>query len=260
MPMNPIAIALSSLIVPGLGQFLLNKRERGLFIFLTAGVSAFLVNWSFVHQNIGKFEFGGIITSWLWLPVILFWLWNALDARALRVDQRFSIFPGIVFIAIVFYVIAWNVTDVKLNRLVERFNDARSVAANLLNPDLITISINGQDEICAWKCLYTYTSDKMAGRTPAGLIRVSDNLLDIVGRMKILPASKWQVSLGLAQPGEKVNTFVAGTMVETIAMGLMATIFSTIIAVPLSFLAAHNIMSRIPGGSVLYYIMRDIIL
>jgi phosphonate ABC transporter permease subunit PhnE len=257
--MNPIVPILSSLIVPGLGQFLLKKRERGLFILSLAAVSAFLVYWSFDHQNVGKVTLGSLATSWLWIPLILFWLWNVLDARALASDKHFATLPAIACIVVIFYVIAWNFTDVKLNRLVERFNDARAVATNLLNPDVITISINGSDEICDWKCLSTYASDKLAGRTPAGLIRVSDNLLDILGRMKEMPAKSWQVRLGLAQPGEKVNTFVAGTMLETIAMGLMATIFSTIIAIPLSFLAAHNIMSRIPGGTVIYYVMRAIL-
>jgi phosphonate transport system permease protein len=74
-----------------------------------------------------------------------------------------------------------------------------------------------------------------------------------------LPASKWQVNLGLAEPGSKVNRFVAGTMIETIAMGLMATLFSTVLAVPVSFLAAHNIMSRFPGGVAIYYGMRGIL-
>jgi len=46
---------------------------------------------------------------------------------------------------------------------------------------------------------------------------------------------------------------------ETIAMGLMATIFSTILAIPVSFLAAHNIMSRLPGGNAFYYVMRGIL-
>ncbi len=53
------------------------------------------------------------------------------------------------------------------------------------------------------------------------------------------------------------KTFVAGSMLQTIAMGLMATLFSTILAIPVSFLAAHNIMSRIQGGMVIYYVTRD---
>jgi len=55
--------AFSSLIVPGLGQFLLKKRQRGLVIFFAAVVSVYLVDWSFVHQNIGKINLGGWVTS-----------------------------------------------------------------------------------------------------------------------------------------------------------------------------------------------------
>ncbi|MBI1855062.1 MAG: phosphonate ABC transporter, permease protein PhnE, partial [Chloroflexi bacterium] len=256
---NPALTVLSSLILPGLGQVLLKKRGRGLMIFLATAVLAFLINWSFVHQNIAKVTLGGMATSWLWLALILFWVWNVLDVSALRADKAFSILPGIVCTAVILYVIAWNVTDVKLGRLIERFNDARSVAANLLNPDMITISVNGQDQICSWGCIQTYVSDKLAGRPTAGTIRPSDNLLDIFGRVKPLPAPKWQVNLGLAAPDSKVNTFVAGSMIETIAMGLMATLFSTILAIPISFFAARNIMSRLPGGMTIYYAARGIL-
>ncbi len=34
---------------------------------------------------------------------------------------------------------------------------------------------------------------------PAGPIRVSDNLLDIIGRVKLMAPPKWEVALGLAQ-------------------------------------------------------------
>jgi len=54
----------------------------------------------------------------------------------------------------------------------------------------------------------------------------------------------------------KDDVFVPGKIFETIALGLMATLLSTILAIPLSFLAAHNIMSRVPGGIIVYYVMR----
>ena len=259
----PLAAAslapLVSLILPGLGQFLLKKRQRGLVIFFAALISLYLVDWSFVHQNIGKINLGGWTTSWLWLPLALFWVWNILDARAALEARTSNILPGLVCIAVVLYVIAWNVTEVKLNRLVERFNDARTVSTNLLNPDMVTIYINGQDKICAWQCMFTYLNDKFSGKPVQGPIRWSDNLLMIVGTMKEVPAPSWEVKLGLAQPGSNVETFSSGTMLQTVAMGLLATIFSTIIAIPVSFLAAHNIMSRVRGGMIVYYVMRTVL-
>jgi len=256
---NNALIAFSSLIVPGLGQFLLKKRERGILIFIAAAISGYLVDWSLIHQNIGKIKIGGLTTSWLWLPLILFWIWNIMEARALSSAKTINIVPGIAFIAIILYVIAWNVTDVRLDRLVERFSDARTVATKLLNPDVVTITINGNDEICAWQCMFTYTSDKLSGRTTQGPIRWSDNLSDIVGSVKDIPVPSWEVKLGLAQQGSNVKAFSSGTMLQTIAMGLMATIFSTILAVPVSFLAAHNIMSRVRGGTIIYYVARGIL-
>jgi phosphonate ABC transporter permease subunit PhnE len=258
-PPNSALSALFSFILPGLGQFLLKRRERGLLIFLTSSVLALLIYWSLHNQEIGKIEIGGITTSWLWLPFILFWAWNILDAHALKANRIFPGIPGVLFTVIILYVIAWHVTGIRLNRLVEGFGDARTVTAKLLNPDMITISIKGQDQICAWSCMYSYIGDKLAGRPTQGVIRASENLLNIIGRMKLMPASTWQVKLGLAEPGSKANTFVAGRMIETIAMGLMATLFSTVLAIPVSFLAAHNIMSRFPGGTAIYYAMRAIL-
>ncbi|HEX7235207.1 MAG TPA: hypothetical protein VF243_08050, partial [Nitrosospira sp.] len=154
--MNPNAVSLSSLLVPGLGQFLLKKRSNAILIFLTTAILALLVYWFFAHQNIGKIALGGFSTSWLWLPLVLFWVWNILDARTLAEGKRANLIPAIVLAGIILYVIAWNVTGVRINRLIERFQDARTVYVKLLNPDVATISINGQDQICDWKCLYTY--------------------------------------------------------------------------------------------------------
>jgi phosphonate transport system permease protein len=256
---NPVLVTASSLIIPGLGQFLAKQRGRGFIILIMTAIQAYLINWSLVHQNIGKVTLGGLVTSWLWLPLILFWGWNVLDARALVVKKTASPVPGFLLAAIVLYVIAWNVTDVRLDRLVQRFNDARIVATNLLNPDMITQSVNGSDKICAWSCMSTYLGDKLAGRRVPGPIRESDNLVQIFGQMKQIPAYKWLVSLGLAAKGGKVGTFVAGSMLQTIAMGLMATLFSTILAIPVSFLAAHNVMSRVRGGMVIYTVTRTIL-
>lgn len=248
-----------SVIVPGLGQYLAGRRGRGILIFLTTAVLAFLINWSLGHQNVGKIVVGGLTTSWLWLPLIIFWLWNILDAGGVRRLGSIGVWPALLSVAAILYVIAWAFTDVQLERLVERYGAAQTVAVKLLNPDVLTISVGGEDQICAWKCVAKYASDKWNDRTPEGVVRPSENLLDIVGRVKQIKAAEWQVRLGLAQAGSMVNTFVAGSLVETIAMGLMATIFSTILAIPVSFLAARNIMSRVPGGIAVYSVTRTVL-
>ena len=249
-------VVFASLILPGLGQFLCKKRSRAVLVLITTGLLTYLVNWSFVHQNIGKIHLGNLVTSWLWLPLVLFWVWNVVEAWAISARKSISPLYGILLVSIILYVIAWNVTAVKLNRLIERIGDARIVATNLVNPDMITINEKGQDKICAWSCMYAYIGDKLAGRPVDGPIRISDNLLEIIGSVKSMPAPKWMVNLGLAAPGSNKSTFVAGSMIQTIAMGLLATLFSTILAFPISFFAARNIMARLPGGAAIYYLAR----
>ena len=48
----------------------------------------------------------------------------------------------------------------------------------------------------------------------------------------------------------------AEKMVETIFLALMATTLGIFVAIPLSFLGAHNLMSKSPVGLVIYYITR----
>jgi phosphonate transport system permease protein len=45
-------------------------------------------------------------------------------------------------------------------------------------------------------------------------------------------------------------------MVQTIFLALMATTFATVIAIPISFLAARNIMAKGPVGTAIYYAVR----
>jgi len=52
---------------------------------------------------------------------------------------------------------------------------------------------------------------------------------------------------------------VVERMVETIVMGMMATLFGIILAIPVSFLAARNIMSASPLTVAIYYLTRTIL-
>jgi phosphonate transport system permease protein len=52
---------------------------------------------------------------------------------------------------------------------------------------------------------------------------------------------------------------ISSRMVETIFMGMMATIFGIILSIPVSFLAARNLMSGSPLTMAIYYIVRTIL-
>ncbi|MEW5956444.1 MAG: phosphonate ABC transporter, permease protein PhnE [Chloroflexota bacterium] len=53
-------------------------------------------------------------------------------------------------------------------------------------------------------------------------------------------------------------TLTVAKMAETIFMAMMATTFACLIAVPISFFGARNIMGRGPIGTVIYYVARTI--
>jgi phosphonate ABC transporter permease subunit PhnE len=240
-------ISLSSVLIPGFGQFLQKKYWRGLTICISFIILAFLIAWSLGNYEIAEFVIGGFKTSWLYFLLISFWIWNVVDSISLLNSKSKSLLTGVFSAIIILFVIAWNVTEVRPNRLVERFNDAKIVTTRIVNPDFFSVNVNGNTEICSWDCLWANLKNWLSGQ-PTQNILLSNNLGDIFGRIRTTS------SLGDPIPPK----FETGKLVETIAIGLMATLFSTIMAIPISFLGAKNIMDRVSGGNIIYYVMRTI--
>ena len=224
-------MAILSLIVPGAGQFYLKDRGRSVAILLAALVQGYLIYWGLDNFKIAQVITGSFQTSWLLILFALFWGWNIYDAYRLAQGKRGSNLIGILVPLIVVYIIAWQVTDVRLDRLVTRFGNALKIGNDILHPDLVT-------------------------RNDSGAWAPSENFYYIFGNIVSKPAPEWLVRLGLVQAGATIPTFEAGKIIETIALGLISTILSTLLAIPFSFLAARNIMSRVPGGTVIYYVTR----
>jgi phosphonate ABC transporter permease subunit PhnE len=228
---NSKLASILSLVVPGAGQYYLNKRGRSVGIFAAVITLVLLVEWAVVNFKVGYTIAGPVITSWLYLLIALFWVWNVLDAHRLANGMRPMNWLGYLLPAIIIYYIGWQVTDVNLDRLASRFKDIQAVTRALIAPDFFS-------------------------RDATGALIPSENFGDIIGKVVDMPAPEFLVNLGLFHPEQKIPTPILGKMAETIAIGLMATLMSTLLALPLSFLAAHNIMARIPGGTIIYYVMR----
>ncbi len=64
--------------------------------------------------------------------------------------------------------------------------------------------------------------------------------------------------VGGLKPSEPLLLCI-GRMVETIFMGMMATIFGIILSIPVSFLAARNLMSGSPVTLAIYYLTRTVL-
>jgi phosphonate transport system permease protein len=223
-----------SLIIPGAGQYYLGKHGRGALILLAALAQGYLIPWALDNFRIAKVSLGGIEASWLWICLALFWVWNVYNAYCEAKGRRGLDAIGLLVPALVVYFIAWQVTDVRLDRLVTRFGNALKIGNDLIHPDLFT-------------------------RNAAGAWVPSENFGYIFGSVVPKPAPDILVRLGLFSAEATVPTFQAGKIIETVALGLMATLFSTVLAIPVSFLAARNIMSRVPGGTAIYYVTRTLL-
>lgn len=72
-------------------------------------------------------------------------------------------------------------------------------------------------------------------------------------RQRLLVRVRWPV--GALKPS-KTALIVLEKVVETVFLALMGTTFAVLVAVPLSFLGARNLMARNPAGTSIYYITR----
>jgi len=249
-----------SILIPGSGQFIQKKTWRGITIFLFAVVLGFMVKWSFETFQIGQVQMAnGDSFSWLLIPLVVFYLWNILDAFLLAEGKKSSVVWAFLAAAVILYVIGYVVTGVKMDRLVTRIGDAKVVMTKLANPDFFSTYEGEKVVVCGWKCMWNYADTKLHGEVGPQIF-VSDNVARIFGGKSKITATIWDVWFGKAdEVGQRVPGFETGKIVETIAIGLMATLFSTILAIPVSFLAAHNIMRRVPGGLPIYYFTRGIL-
>jgi len=254
-----ILLPFLSIFIPGSSQIIVKKTWRGISILIFTSLLGFLVNWSFQNYKIGQVTlFEGASYSWLWIPFLLFYGWNIADAFLLAKNKKSPALIAIIAAALILYVIGWSVTGVKMERLVTRYDDAKVVMKRLFNPDFFTVHDGDKVDICSWDCLWNYMKAKING-TEAPQVTFSQNTGQIFGQKGTITASRWDVLLGKATINQRIPGFETGKLIETIAIGLMATLFSTILAVPVSFLAAHNVMRRVPGGSIIYYISRTLL-
>ncbi len=69
--------------------------------------------------------------------------------------------------------------------------------------------------------------------------------------------AKQLISIGKPKVSQELKLAIE-KMIETIIIGMMATLFGIILAIPVSFLAARNLMSNSPITLAIYYLVRTI--
>ncbi len=128
---NPSLAALLSLLVPGLGQILSGRRERGVSVLLTTVVLLALVAW---------------LKFWDLAPLILpFWLYNAWDARQLVLGRRVNTTLLVLLAALLTYSVGWRVTEIDVTQFVEGAPKIRPFVSGLLRPNYLTREIEYEE-------------------------------------------------------------------------------------------------------------------
>jgi len=311
MNRKKVLSSLLSLFIPGLGQVYLGAFTRGAAFFLAMATTSLLVHW-----RGDAFLYSGIAIAWLW---------NAWDAYKLAQGRRLSPALPFLIIALIVYIIGWQVTGIKLTRLITDVGDIKPLVTDLVQPAFLERDIETQvgeilfespcsdnpppkgepledepylvilDKTCGdpgdtftieggnfwpnsqgeiwWVNIagemkkrirvegepLTFETDEK-GRIPPLTVVVQEpwGEAQAVGRGPQLNRvqARLKREVGPLHPSE---TFflVAEKMLETIFLALMATTIAIIFAIPVSFLAARNLMGGNPFTRVIYYVVRS---
>ena len=307
---SPFLSSIFSLLLPGLGQIYLGALSRGAALFLAIAVTSLLVRWR-----------GDVL---FFSGIAIAWLWNAWDAYNLAQGRRLS--PALPFftIALVVYIIGWQVTDIKLMRLITDVGDIKPLVADLLQPAFFERDIETQvgEILFQTPCSdnpppkgtplkdkpYLIILDRTCGEPGDTFTITGGNFwpnsrgqiwwVNIAGEMKrrirvkgeyltfetdeegrippltvVVPAPFAEAAaVGRGPQLNRVQavlkrevgslhlseTFflVVEKMLETIFLALIATTIAVVFAIPVSFLAARNLMGGNPLTMGVYYLVR----
>jgi phosphonate transport system permease protein len=298
-----------SLIIPGLGQIYIGQFTRGVAFLLAVAVTGLLVRWKG--------------SSFLYVGIALAWLWGVWDAYSLAQGRKISLVPPFLIIGVIIYIIGWQVTDIKLVRLITDVGDIQPLVADLLQPALLerSIEIQKAEAIFESPCSdnpppkgtpledkpYLIILDKTCGEVGETFTVEGGNFwpnsrgqiwwVNIAGEMKrririkgeyltfetdeegrippltIVAPEPFGEARGKGPQRSRVQavlkrevgslhlseTFflVAEKMIETIFLALMATTLAIVFAIPVSFLAARNLMGGNPFTMGVYYVVRS---
>jgi phosphonate transport system permease protein len=279
-------------------------------------VLAIAMAWLLVHWRGDALLYSGIAIAWLW---------NVWDAYNLAQGRQLSLALPFLIIALVVYVIGWEVTDIKLIRLITDVGDIKPLVSDLVQPALLERDIETQtaEAIFESPCSdsppekgspsedepYLIILDETCGEVGDTLTIEGGNFwpssrgqiwwINIAGEMKrrirqegeylafetdeegrispltIVAPEPFGEARGKGPQRSRVQALLkrevgllhlSGTfflvvekMMETLFLALMATTLAIVLAIPVSFLAARNLMGGNPITVAVYYVVRTIL-
>jgi phosphonate transport system permease protein len=339
-PIQAIAVAILTFVLPGLGQLFSRKIRRGLLMLASFATIIGLLVWRFVEAAPRDTGFIPIFLKGIRLePMLLFILILALIFMVLASIDAYFLTRGVernaaglfILIAVLFFFMGWQVSDINLVRLITGLDEGRYRLSQVMWPwarattrpeelvrgeAIIEIPCSenppAQSEILPDDPYVV--SDPTCGvlsvqqgpeGTPLHLIGgnfipnmevdimwedpignefrqrqggeyisvMSDDEggfeVDIIMPYRLLPTDVgefqyWgvygQQVASLGKPEISIELKLAiSHMIETIFLGMMATAFGIILALPISFLAARNLMSASWITVIIYYLVRGVL-
>lgn len=159
--LSPTLAAVLSFVIPGLGQILQGRRERGALVLLTTLVVLGLIAWLNAPR--------------LLLAVVPFWLGNSLDAYRIAEGERPNTAGLFLLAALPVYVIGWQITEINFVRLITKADQVRPLVAGLLQPALIEREIKFGGDVVRFQvpCAATPPALPEPGPGPALIPAVS---------------------------------------------------------------------------------------
>ncbi len=147
----PFIHPLLSLILPGLGQILAGKLQRGLLILFSSLTLVGLFGWrihllshklsAYGEKYAKAFSSAPVFIILVTTGLLLLWIWNVIDAsRIVRGTAREGL--GLFFlILILFFFVGWQISEINVVKMASEFPDAWPPLSKILWP---------------WKAAYTY--------------------------------------------------------------------------------------------------------
>lgn len=302
---------LSSLLVPGSGQFILGERERGIGLFLLTAALGGLIVWR------------GTLA--LLAPLAAVWLWGVWDVYRLAKGHKAGLRLPLLIGAFIVYSLSISATEVRPGRLVTGWPSIQPFLKSLTQPELLTHpteDLQGQVPFQV-PCIDPLpTPVKPPSETPRVTTNIPcadvDDVVEVQGedffpevegelwwvnpigdRQRVLVDGQPQtfttdaqgrfratVKVPLAvpltslpEPGEtqthviraeqhkpfgslqptETLRLILEKIGETVALAFMATVLGVVFALPVSFLAARNLMEGNAFTRGVYYVVRTIL-
>lgn len=299
---------IASALIPGLGQFLLGQRYRGVGILLGFLVMLGTVAW---YKD----------PVWYASPVLI-WLWNIWDAVSLAGGCARSLFLPLLAGLAAAYGIGWQVVGINFSNA--DMDRAVAIVRPMAHPDFIQLR-REHDQVWVPVQVPCSSAPPTARREDAGKLaavtpdcgKVGETLIvsasglwpntetevtwrTVIGDLKLLGEGEIQMLVVktdengsltttirvpstalVAAPDPSLPQFhrvyfdqyrpiggvelsyigneVLKGALDTVAMALLATGLAMLFAIPLSFLAAHNLMSGNPITYAIYLVVRTLL-